>query len=92
MKKMLGSIVCVLALCAVASANDSQARTKELPAALKAMKGKSVAVLSRSDAAKIRGEGCEDGPPPGSCPDTHKNQKGLGHQKCKTNYGHTKPR
>lgn len=92
MKKMLGSIVCVLALSAIASANDSQARTKELPAALKAMKGKSVAVLSRSDASQIRGEGYGYDCPPSPCIDTHKNQKGLGHQKCKTNYGHTKPR
>lgn len=86
MKKFALSLACLLALSTAAFAGESsKASTKELPAALRALGGSNVQVLSRSDASKIRGEGgCH------SCIDTHKHQNGKGHQKCKTNHGHTK--
>lgn len=84
--KVVLSLTLVLAFGAVGMAGElPRASSKSLPAALRAIGGTQTDVLSRADASAIRGEG-------GSCPciDTHKHQRGLGHQKCKTNHGHTK--
>lgn len=56
MKRILFALVCLVAVSTTAvGAEGSKASTKKLPAALRALGG--AQVLSRLDAAKIRGEG-----------------------------------